>query len=222
MRIRGILLVTALLFGASGAALWGQQGRVVYLLGSVQLHRAAGTTTAVIGSATEVGDIIETGSDGTAIIALADGAEVKLRENTSLRIDSLGDDILVNLESGGAFAQVSGRVQRESRFRMQARGTVAGVRGTKFFMAYGRTIEDEPDIWLCVADGLVNVAAGGQSADVRAGEGINVLASARVTQPRFYPWTLELNWNMDPEAGDVVDRTDLEQAYSDLLDQDYD
>ena len=32
----------------------------------------------------------------------------------------------------------------------------------------------------------------------------------------------ELNWNLDPGSGQVEDRTDLEQAYSDLLDQDYD
>jgi len=101
---------------------------------------------------------------------------------------------------------------------------VAGVRGTEFFVAYGRKIEDEYDVWLCVNDGAVEVALPevGSSAVVEEGEGINILGGNRLTEPEFYPWTEKLNWNMEPEKGDVRDTTDLDEAYADLLDQDYD
>ena len=57
---------------------------------------------------------------------------------------------------------------------------------------------------------------------VEQGKGINIVGGTDLTSPQRYPWTRKLNWNMDPGAGVVEDRTDLEQAYSDLLDQDYD
>lgn len=51
---------------------------------------------------------------------------------------------------------------------------------------------------------------------------INIVGGINLSSAQRYPWTRKLNWNMDPTAGEVIDRTDLEQAYSDLLDQDYD
>ena len=60
-----------------------------------------------------------------------------------------------------------------------------------------------------------------QSLVVRQGEGINIVGGTRLTKPRRYALTRRLNWNSDPDRGEVIDRTDLDQAYSDLLDQDY-
>ncbi len=68
----------------------------------------------------------------------------------------------------------------------------------------------------------VTVPQTGESTVVPKGEGVNILAGIRVTDPRFYEWTTELNWNFDPDSGEVIDETDLDQAYADLLDQDYD
>jgi hypothetical protein len=101
---------------------------------------------------------------------------------------------------------------------------VAGVRGTQFFIAYGRTIDSQPDIWLCVNAGTVEVTlpASGQSVFVKEGLGVNIVGGAKLTVPRSYPWTRKLNWNMDSKNGKVADVTNLDQAYSDLLDQDYD
>jgi hypothetical protein len=97
------------------------------------------------------------------------------------------------------------------------------VRGTEFFVAYGRTVDAQPDVWLCVTEGTVEVAlnASNQSVRVEAGKGINIVGGTKLTVPRSYPWTRKLNWNMDPTKGRVADTTDLDQAYSDLLNQDY-
>ena len=228
MRNRAQFVLLALgmtLLVVAGAA--AQEGRIVYLEGDVVIRsRSAGEFFAQLGDPVAAGDVVETLDDGYAIIELNDRSSVKLRENTELVIDSLSDEAAVTLRSGSVFA----RVQRAAgaitgrAFEVRTPSVVAGVRGTEFFVGYGRTIEDGPDLWLCVNEGLVEVAVAstGESALVAAGEGINILSSSRITDPRFYPWTRELNWSFDFESGDVYDDTDLDQAYSDLLDQDYD
>ena len=58
---------------------------------------------------------------------------------------------------------------------------------------------------------------------VKQGLGINIVGGDTDHQsPKRYPWTRKLNWNIDPASGTVDDRTSLDQAYSDLLNQDYD
>ena len=76
---------------------------------------------------------------------------------------------------------------------------------------------------LCVNEGSVEVEIPqtAQTLIVRQGEGINIVGGRKLTAPRRYAWTRRLNWNTDPARGEVEDRTDLDQSYSDLLDQDY-
>ncbi len=192
-----------------------------YVLGDVTVQRGSDRLTADIGMDLFQGDTIRTGDDGLAIISVPDRADLKMRENSELTLDDIEERISVELTKGGLFSRVRRAVGRN--FDVRAQTVVAGVRGTEFFVAYGRTIEDAPDIWLCVNDGSVDVDVEGRdSVIVNAGEGVNILAAERITPPSFYPWTRDLNWNVDPDAGSVVDDTDLDAAYSDLLDQDYD
>jgi ferric-dicitrate binding protein FerR (iron transport regulator) len=148
--------------------------------------------------------------------------ELKLRENTRLSLDSLdGEGIAVGLTRGSLFSRVTGRLS--GRYSVRTDAAVAGVRGTEFFVAYGRRIDRLPDVWLCVNKGSVEVSIPqtAQTVIVRQGEGINIVGGLKLTAPRRYAWTRRLNWNTDPSKGEVMDRTNLDQAYSDLLDQDY-
>ena len=197
-------------------------GRVVYAFGTVEVHRAGRTLEAEPGLEVGGGDVVETGADGTAILQLADSVELKLRENTSLSLDSLGEaGIRVGLGRGSLFSRVIARLS--GRFSVRTDAAVAGVRGTEFFVAYGRRIDELPDVWLCVNEGSVevSVARTAQTVIVKQGEGINIVGGLKLTPPRRYAWTRRLNWNSDPAKGEVLDRTNLDQAYSDLLDQDY-
>ena len=56
---------------------------------------------------------------------------------------------------------------------------------------------------------------------VPAGKGVLIKSGLDVTKPQAYDWTKKLNWTMDPKDGVVEDKTALDKAYSDLLDQDY-
>ncbi|NBB90813.1 MAG: hypothetical protein GVY23_06360 [Spirochaetes bacterium] len=197
-------------------------GRIVFLTGEVSVLRNGSELPADIGTAVTTGDIVETGSRATAVIDLGRGAEIKLRENTRTRIGDLEERMSVELERGGLFALVKRAIQ--GGFSVNTETVVGGVRGTQFFVAFGRTVENRPDVWLCVNEGevFVEVPERGEQTVVREGEGINILDGVRLTEAQPYDWTRELNWNMDPDRGDVFDDTDLDAAYADLLDQDYD
>jgi ferric-dicitrate binding protein FerR (iron transport regulator) len=216
----GLLALAGLLAAALPAA--ALNGTIVYTEGDVTLASGGTSHEAQIGDAIGAGDSIATGRGSLAVIDLANGTTLKLREKTTLAVDSLGDDTAVSLSAGGVFTSIAHKLA--GSFTLKASTAVAGVRGTQFFVAYGRTIDARPDIWLCVNQGVVQVDLpdAGQSTLVKEGLGINIVAGARLTTPRRYPWTRKLNWNNDPASGRVKDTTNLDQAYADLLDQDYD
>ena len=215
-----LLFFAVLALYAAGAE---ENGFISYMEGEVTVSRQGGLIPAEIGTALSAGDAVSTGPDALAILSLAGRGEVKLRESTEMYIDSLGTRTAVTLQSGGIFSRIR-KLFGSEEYEVMTPSMVAGVRGTEFFVAYGRKIEDEYDVWLCVNDGAVEVALPevGSSAVVEEGEGINILGGNRLTEPKFYPWTEKLNWNMEPEKGDVQDTTDLDEAYADLLNQDYD
>ena len=98
------------------------------------------------------------------------------------------------------------------------------VRGTEFFIAYGRTVEENPDVWLCVNEGSVAVVVeSGDEVVVNEGEGVNILSGSRITDPRFFPWTEKPELEHRPPRPDRFGIPPISTlAYSDLLDIDYD
>ncbi len=204
------------------AAAFAVNGQVVYTEGDVAWRNGTTTHDAAIGDSLGPGDVIVTGPQSLAVIDLANGTTLKLKEKTTLAIDSIGDSTAVTLTAGGVFTTIVRKLT--GRFSVQTQTAIAGVRGTEFFIAYGKTIDEKPDVWLCVNSGAVEVALPdtGQTVVVKQGLGINIVGGQKITSPRRYPWTRKLNWNVNPESGTVEDRTSLEQAYSDLLNQDYD
>ena len=223
MRRTGGIALLALALGIGGALGAGAlEAELVYVLGDVEVRRRGAPQEAEIGMLLGSGDVMETGADGMAILHVPGRADLKLREDTVLALDSLGQDLTVSLSRGGVFSRVLAGLT--GRYRVVTQTAVAGVRGTEFFVAYGRSIDEYPDLWLCVNSGSVEVVIPdrGESVLVEQGKGINIVGGVRLTRPRAYPWTRRLNWNTDPGQGEVIDRTNLGQAYSDLLDQDYD
>lgn len=207
-------------FLTSGAL--SAESYIAYTEGHTVVTRGSADIEGEIGMSLLKGDIIETSRDSLAILELEDRGTLKLRENTTLELDNLGDEMSVSLSAGGLFSRIRRLAGRG--YNVRTPNVSAAVRGTEFFVAYGKTVEEEPDVWLCVNEGAVEVALedSGESVLVNEGEGINILASNRITDPQFFPWTENLNWNTDPESGKVIDTTDLSGAYSDLRAFDYD
>ncbi len=222
MKATTLVAVALAWVAAAAASVSALDGTLVYADGDVIVARGAAERQASTGMTLGEGDVVRTGDNSVAVISVGGEAEIKLRANTTLSLDSLSDRVAVSLAKGGAFSRVTRRTIRD--YTLKASTAVAGVRGTEFFVAYGRTIDAQPDIWLCVNEGTVQVGVEG-AADtvlVEQGKGINIVGGTKLTRPKRYPWTRKLNWNTNAGAGAVRDRTNLEQAYSDLLDQDYD
>jgi ferric-dicitrate binding protein FerR (iron transport regulator) len=206
----------------SPSAVSALSAQVLYIEGDVTVRSGSQDREAAIGDSLGPGDVVTTGPSSLAVIDVGNATTLKLREKTVLALDSIGDRTAVTLTAGGVFTSIVRKLG--GGFTVRTSSAVAGVRGTAFFVAYGRTIDRLPDVWLCVNQGTVEVALpeSGRTVLVKEGLGINIVGGEKLTTPRRYPWTRRLNWNMDPGGGAVADHTDLEQAYSDLLNQDYD
>ncbi len=201
--------------------LWGED-IISYLEGDVTLFRNNEELFAYFGTELLEGDSLQTGADSLVIIDLNGTRTLKMKEDSFLILTSTGKSTELNLTRGSLFSKVN-KLTGGSSFSVRTESVVAGVRGTQFFIAFGSKIEEKSDIWLCVNEGTVEVAIPetDESVLVNQGEGINIPGGSRLTDPKYYPWTEDLNWNTDPSAGPVEDRTSLEEQYSYLLDQDY-
>lgn len=220
MRKLNFILFILLFFGIS-SILAADDGFITYFEGEVFIHRNNTIIEAEFGMSVFQKDVLVTKSNSLLIIQLNQRGELKLKEDTILVLDNMDKDTSLVLNQGSVFSRVNKLVNKT--FSIRTPSMVAGVRGTEFFVAYGRTIETEPDVWLCVNEGSVDVSITktGESVLVKEGEGINILSGNKLTKPEFYPWTQDLNWNTDPEKGSVSDTTNLDSAYEDLLNQDY-
>lgn len=215
-------MISSLLLGAllAAAPAGATTGVIEALKGKVTVAAKGGKPAAVkAGASVPAGAQIETGKDAYALVALDDGSRIKLRDKSSVTLAAAKEGVTeVFLKLGSIFAKVKKKMKGE--FHVRTPTALAAVRGTEFFTAYGRKKRKGHDLWLCVNEGAVEVAAGGDSVLVKQGKGIVIANGTKLTPPESFDWTMNLNWNMDPSKP-LEDKTDLEGAYSDLLDQDY-
>jgi hypothetical protein len=221
------LLAAALLLSlpASAKPKAEPAARLRFIHGDVTVETKDGGHPGAAGEALASGDAVATGGKAAAIVELADGSRLKLRESSRLVLSLPGPrDVSteVFLALGSVFAKVTKRLPG-GEFRVRTPSAVAAVRGTQFFTAYGRDHEGGRDLWVCVNEGAVEVGTKESKAPVRvpAGKGVLIKRGLDTTKPQAYDWTKTLNWNMDPKSGAVEDKTNLDAAYADLLDQDY-
>jgi hypothetical protein len=209
-----LLLVFILIFGALPDIAEGAQGKIAYSKGLVTVD----AKPVALGQVVNEGQAVKTGEASIALVRLDDGSMLKLNANSELILDPGG----VRLQSGGVFSEV--QKKKTTHFYVRTKSVTMGVRGTRFFTAYGKEGKNGPDVWMCVEDGQVAVETPGntKSVVVNPGEGIFVPSGKDVTPPKPYGWTKGLNWNMDPAKGDIVDHTSLKSQYHDLTDQNYD
>ncbi|MDE2489609.1 MAG: FecR domain-containing protein [Elusimicrobia bacterium] len=221
MRAANPLLLAALLCSPAAAA---PGASLAFVSGRVTVETPSGARAGRTGEPLASGDAVATGADGTAIIATADGSRLKLRAESRIVLTLPAPDspaTVAFLSLGGVFAKVAKRAGQD--FRVRTQDAVAAVRGTEFFTAFGRGRGRRRDLWVCVQEGVVAVGSDASARTLRvpAGRGVLLRSGRELTRPQAYDWTKALNWNMDPAAGKVADKTDLDAAYTDLLDQDY-
>lgn len=221
-------LLAALLLAASAAVAADAPApgaRLLAAVGDVTIQSKSGGRLGKAGAAIAEGEEVVTAAKATAVIELPDGSRLKLRESGRLAVTlptekSPITDISLTL--GSVFAKVRKQLVGRS-FRVRTDTAVAAVRGTEFFTAYGNPTPSGRDLWVCVNEGAVDVATtkSKKALGIPAGKGVLIKSGLDLTKPQSYDWTKALNWNMDSEAGELEDKTNLEAAYTDLLNQDY-
>lgn len=194
--------------------------KISYLSGDVQVGRGEHFEKAELNRKVLAGEFIKTGKDAIAILTTEDESQLKLKANSELQLsDPKSNEVF--LKSGGLFSKITKGA--ETHFHVKTATATMGVRGTRFYTSYGDE-KQKDDVWMCVNEGLVAVEAPDQK-PVLVKEGLGVYAPPRgkkVSEPKPFAWTKDLNWNMDPAKGDVVDHSDIKAAYGDLLKQNYD
>lgn len=135
------------------------------------------------------GDRIRTGHNGFVTLELPDGSHVTVAPDGLLDIDKLrrtvltgsGDRVL-GLRRGEVASEVTHATKKDDRFQIRSPSVVAGVRGTRFKVAYDG---DAQTTAVEVLDGAVGVdpaAAGGAYAP---SPGVPLQASAQLVKARF-------------------------------------
>lgn len=201
---------------------------VTHVKGKVSVVRASSSEEIASGYVLKHGESIKTGPKSLAIVTLNEGSKLKLNENTVLLASQLdegaatGGEVDLTLQSGSVFAKVTPR--KQNKFRIHTKSATMGVRGTEFFTGLSDPSAKGSDMWMCVREGSVEVAAedSNQTVVVEQGMGISKPAGKEISKPKAYPWTKKLNWNMNPSKGSVVNNIPLESSYLDLLKRDYD
>jgi len=166
-----------------------------------------------------------TGKKSLVILSLNDGSKIKVSPNSKLYVNMPAKKATsTSLLKGNAFFYVlKSKLRKKDKFVVKTKFAAMGVRGTEFFVSYGQG-NNPKDVWMCVKEGLVAVKrkADKKATLVKTGEGVQISKSDGVTAPTPLPWTEKLNWNMAPDKGDLENKVNIEDAYTDLLDKDYD
>lgn len=198
-------------------------GRVLYSKGSVFINEIKVKEDATFGENAR----FKVGDNSLAILELPEGSKIKLSKNTNLLINSFetkNKPTSITVNSGEAFFKVlkSKVINKKEKFVVKNSFTSMGVRGTSFFISSGVSKKD--DLWMCVQEGSVAVKSVSDKKEqiVKAGEGIVSTKGEKTSAPKPLEWTKKLNWNMDPKSGKVKNEVSIQEAYTDLLDQDYD
>jgi FecR protein len=134
-RVRSIALAVMLLGGS--ASVMAASGQFTFVTGNVFILKG-GSTQIQAGRGTEVdpGDIVVTGADGMAQLAMVDQAKLSLRSNTRLVIERYtqaergGDGALLTLVRGTLRTFTGLLTSNRANYRMQTRVATVGIRGS--------------------------------------------------------------------------------------------
>lgn len=202
-------------------------GKLLFFKGNVQIFRSGKIIPASKNLSLRKLDKVTTFKKSLAIIQLKKESKLKINENGQVTLEENREKDTVRLNKGSVFINVLKQAltpSKKVKFELKAQTVSMGVRGTSFYASFGKTQKKNPDIWMCVNTGVVDVLSQNspKSVAVKAGEGVKVENGKNISDPSFLPWTKNLNWKMDPKNGSLENTVSIENAYTDVLDEDYD
>ena len=193
-------------------------GKAFFIKGSSFLNGKSLSKDDVI----KEGDIIKIGPKSLALIKFRTGSTLKLNENSEVRVNILkpsSNSTLLTLVRGSSFFKKNPKIK--GKLNVKTKTATLGVRGTQFFVSYGKKLKD--DVFMCVNKGSVFVTTDNKKGTiVNEGEGVNINSQKKISRPRFLPWTKDLNWSLNPKSKKLENDAAIEEKYGDPLLQDYD
>ena len=202
-------------FGAFGS------GRFLIKKGKVTVDKVAVKK----GSRFADGQELSVGKNSLAVVRFKNGNTLKINENTTIRLESTGQnkkkkESVFRLIKGSSF--FSKNKKNGEEMTVKASTAAMGVRGTTFFVSYG--VKKPEDIYMCVKKGVVAVKGAGDQKEVlvKEGQGVVISKGKKTSNPKFLPWTKNLNWKLSSKDKDLVNKASIEESYGDVLDKDYD
>ena len=131
------LAIGSVILGLSTVTVFAQSGQFTFVYGPVTIERNAQRTVPVAGTQVSPSDIIVTGPNGMAQLAMVDGAKLALRSNSRLQVEkypvSATDPpgAVLNLVQGG-LRTFTGLLTGPNRagYRMNTKVATVGIRGS--------------------------------------------------------------------------------------------
>ncbi len=196
------------------------KGRLLHTQGQVYLDKKMVKK----GASFTKGQILKVAKGGLAIARFDNGNTLKVNEMGQVHLTSYankkGEKTVLNLLKGSSFFQKE--KSAKGHLVVKAKKAAMGVRGTTFFVSYGT--EEAEDVYMCVKEGKVIVKAPDDSKPVlvKAGQGVRIGKGKKTSDPKFLPWTKNLNWKLSPQNKDLINKATIEESYSDITQRDYD
>jgi len=177
-------------------ALAAEAGRVLRMVGKVEVVRPLGATPLFIGSPLEMGDRIRTGDDARVQIELEGGALLTLGPDSELVVpeQAARNVSVVDLLLGIVRAAMP-REGSVGGFLVRGRTAVASVRSTEWIVE-----TDDDNTAVFAISGSVQVTGTGGSVVLEPGQGTDVAARDAPTEPK--------EWGHERRS-DAVFRTDF-------------
>jgi hypothetical protein len=148
MRLQAILYALTLACGCmavANALADDVAGVVKTVKGTVQIERASGNSSALVGSDVFASDRIETGAQSSVGITLRDSTQLSAGANTVVDLNKFAfnttthDGVLDASVKRGSLAVISGKLAKANpdAVRFSTPTTTLGVRGTEFIIEVG-------------------------------------------------------------------------------------
>ncbi len=115
----------------------GSSGEFTWVVGRVMIERAGRSVPAVRGATVQPQDVIVTGADGMAQLAMIDGARLSLRSNSQLRVQQYPTS--VNDQPGAALTLLNGTLRtftaaltprNRAAYQLNTKIATIGIRGS--------------------------------------------------------------------------------------------
>ncbi len=128
--------VAGLMLSAMAVPALAQSGQFTYVIGNVTVERGGQTITPIRGTTVTPLDVIKTGPDGMAQLAMVDNAKLSLRSNSTLIVQKYPvtadqPGAILNLVRGTlrSFTALLSKPNKEG-YRMQTKVATVGIRGS--------------------------------------------------------------------------------------------